>query len=124
MPAATRALPVLGAALADGLIADKPSDRTIIAPNGAGSRAFALRVCRATLGAGLPAQAVVVLDPDQFPSPGGLAALREEAGWRLLSVGSDREGRMIGYSLNPEYELLLDEQDPSRLAKVIAAIYV
>lgn len=122
--AAARRLVVLGAALADGLIAETPSERTIPAPDGAGPRALALKVCRATLGAGLPAQAIAVLDPDQFPAPGGLAALREEAGWRLLSVGSDREGRMIGYSLNPAHELLLDEQDPARLAKVIAAIYV
>ncbi|MGK6356461.1 helix-turn-helix domain-containing protein [Sphingomonas sp. DT-207] len=119
-----RLLPVLGTALADGLISGTPTDRTIEAPPAAGPRAFALKVCRATLGAGLPAQATVIVDPDQFPVPGGLAALHEGAGWRLLSVGSDRDGRMIGYSLNPELALTLDEFDPSRLARVIAAVYV
>jgi transcriptional regulator with XRE-family HTH domain len=119
-----RLLPVLGTALADGLISGTPTDRTVEAPSGSGPRSFALRVCRATLGAGLPAQAIVIVDPDQFPVPGGLAALHEGAGWRLLSVGSDRDGRMVGYSLNPERALMLDEHDPSRLARVVAAIYL
>lgn len=122
-PGAARLIPVLGTVLPDGLIAGTPTDRTIEAPFAAGARAFALRVCRATLGAGLPAQATVIVDPDQFPVPGGLAALQEGLGWRLLSVGSDRDGRMVGYSINPELALMLDEHDPSRLARVIAAIY-
>jgi hypothetical protein len=121
---AIRLVPVFGAALPEGLIAETPTGKTAEAPQAAGPRAFGLRVCRATLGAGLPAQATVIVDPDQPPLPGGLAAVREEAGWRLLSVGSDRDGRMIGYSVNPERELLLDEQDPSRLAKILSTIYI
>ncbi|MBO9623769.1 MAG: helix-turn-helix transcriptional regulator [Sphingomonas sp.] len=117
-------VPVFGAALPDGLIAETPTGRTVEAPRAAGPRAFALRTGRATLGAGLPAQAIVIVDPDQYPSPGGLAAVREEAGWRLVSVGSDRDGRMIGYSITPERALVLDEQDPSQLARIVAALYV
>ena len=59
-----------------------------------------------------------------LPVPGGLAALREQAGWRLLSVGSDRSGRMIGYSVNPELELALDDCDPAQLAAIVSAIFV
>lgn len=121
--AAPRLLPVLGTPLPEGLISGVASDRMIEVPSTTGARAFALKICRATLGAGLPAQAIVVVDPDQFPVPGGLAALHEGAGWRLLSVGSDRDGRMVGYSLNPELTLMLEEYDPARLARVIAAFY-
>lgn len=118
-----RLVPVLGAPLAQGLIADTPTSEKAEAPHAAGPRAFGLKVCRATLGGGLPGQAVVIVDPDRLPSSGSLAALREETGWRLLSVGSDREGRMIGYSSNPELEVVLDDCDPSRLAALVSAIF-
>jgi hypothetical protein len=118
-----RLVPVLGAPLAQGLIADAPTPEKVEAPHAAGPRAFGLKVCRATLGGGLPGQAVVIVDPDRSPSPGSLAALREEAGWRLLSVGSDRDGRMIGYSSNPELEIVLDDCDPARLAALVSAIF-
>ena len=90
----------------------------------AGPRAFGLKVCRATLGGGLPAQAIVVADPDRLPVPGGLAALREEEGWRLLSVASGRDGRMIGYSINPDMEVSLDDCDPARLAAIVSAVFL
>lgn len=121
--ASVRTLDVLGAPLPGGLIADTPSGDTVDAPRNAGPRAFALKVGRATLGGGLPAQAIVIVDPDRQPAPGGLAALREEGGWRLLSVGADRDGRMLGYSANPALEVALDDTDPSRLAAVIGALY-
>lgn len=119
---AARAVPVLGTPLANGLIAHQPTGDTIELPNAAGARAFALRVCRATLGGGLPAQAIVIIDPDRHPAPGGLAALQESDGWRLLSVGADRDGRMIGYSSNPALEIVLDEHDPGALASIVAAL--
>lgn len=116
-------VPVLGAPLPHGLIADTATAEKVEAPHAAGPRAFGLRVCRATLGGGLPGQSVVIVDPDRFPAPGGLAALREEAGWRLLSVGADRDGRMIGYSSNPALEIVLDDRDPAQIAAVVAAIF-
>lgn len=123
-PHERRMVDVRGAPLPDGLIADTPTGRSIEAPAAAGSRAFALKACRATLGAGLPAQSTVIVDPDRFPAPGGLAALREDKGWRLLSVGSSRDGQMIGYSVNPDLEIPLDDCDPARLASIIGAVFV
>ncbi len=121
---AVRLLPVFGTPLPQGLISDQPTGETVEAPYIAGQRAFGLKVCRATLGGGLPAQATVVADPDRLPLPGGLAALREGQGWRLLSVGSSRDGRMIGYSVNPDMEVPLDDCDPSQLAAIVAAIFL
>ena len=54
---------------------------------------------------------------------GGLAVLREPEGLRLVIVTFDRQGRMIGYSLHPEREILLDERDPAEVAMVIAALF-
>ncbi|NIJ20854.1 transcriptional regulator with XRE-family HTH domain [Sphingomonas naasensis] len=121
--ASVRLVPVLGTPLPHGLIADTATTEKAEAPHAAGPRAFGLRVCRATLGGGLPGQSVVIVDPDRFPAPGGLAALREEDGWRLLSVGADRDGRMIGFSSNPELEIPLDDRDPAQIAGVVAAIF-
>ncbi|MBC9032588.1 helix-turn-helix transcriptional regulator [Sphingomonas sp. JC676] len=119
-----RLIGVRGAPLPNGLIADTLTSETVEAPHVAGPRAFGLKVGRATLGGGLPSQATVIADPDRLPVPGGLAALREETGWRLLSVGSDRAGRMIGYSVNPDLEVALDDCDPALLAAIVSAIFV
>lgn len=121
--AAIRLVEVLGSPLPDGLISDDASGERIEVPRGVGPNAFALRVPRATLGGGMPAQSVVIIDPDRHPAPGGIAALREDTGWRLLSVGVSRDGRMIGYSTHPELEITLDDQDPARLAVVVSAFF-
>ncbi|WP_249341187.1 MULTISPECIES: helix-turn-helix transcriptional regulator [unclassified Sphingomonas] len=121
---AIRLLPIFGAPLPHGLIGHQPTGKTVEAPHIAGPNAFGLKVCRATLGGGLPAQATVVADPDRLPVPGGLAALREGEGWRLLSVASDRDGRMIGYSINPDMEVALDDCDPAHLAAIVSAVFL
>lgn len=120
---AIRLVPLHGMPLANGLISFEATGEKIEAPHLAGRRAFGLRMCRASLGAGLPGQAKLIVDPDRDPVPGGLAALKEEGGWRVLSVGSDRTGRMIGYSLNPELEVPLDTCDPNDLAAIVSALF-
>jgi transcriptional regulator with XRE-family HTH domain len=118
-----RVLPVFGSPLPDGLIERTATGDTIEAPRRAGPNAYGLRVCRPTLGPALPGHAVVVVDPDRFPSAGGIAVLRETAGLlRLLIINADRQGRIIGYSLNPDREVPLDAVDPADLATVVSAI--
>ena len=95
----------------------------IEAPARAGPRAFALRVCRATLGAGLPANAVVVADPDRLPVVGSIAALRTGDAYRLVTVTFDRSGATFGYSVTPDMEINLDALDPADIAAVIAAVF-
>lgn len=119
-----RRLPVLGVPLPAGLIADTPTGEEIDAPRGASPAAFGLKSCRATLGGGLPAQATVVVDPARFPVAGGLAAVHEGNTWRLLAVEARRDGRLLGYAVNPEYEIVLDDLDPSNVAAVIGASFL
>lgn len=122
--AAVRLLPVMGAPLPGGLIDPAvAADLTVEAPRAAGPRAFALRVCRPTLGPGLPGNGIVVADPDVWPFAGGLAVLRESAGYRLLSIGFDRNGAMRGLSLNPDLDIALDERDPADLATVLSVSF-
>ena len=120
--ATVRLVPVFGAPLADGLIDRIPVGRTVEAPRHAQPGSYGLRVCRATLGPALPAHAIVVVDPDRFPSSGGLAVVREAGGLRLLVVTFDRQGRMIGYSVNPDREIELDTLDPADLGTVVAVL--
>ncbi|MEG3144388.1 XRE family transcriptional regulator [Sphingomonas sp. RT2P30] len=125
-PAATAQrgeLTVYGAPLPGGLIADVATDTRIDAPRPAGPRAFGLRVCRATLGAGLPANAIVVADPDRAPTVGGLAVVRNESGYRLVTVTIDRTGATKGYSLAPDLEINLDELNPADVFAVISAVF-
>ncbi|WP_404367629.1 helix-turn-helix domain-containing protein [Sphingomonas sp. MMS24-J45] len=118
-----RELRVHGTALAGGLIDFTASDEMVEAPTRAGPRAFALRVCRATLGAGLPAAAVVVVDPDRPAVAGGLAAIRVGKAYRLVTVTFDRNGATTGYSVSPDMEINLDTLDPADVAGVIGAIF-
>ncbi len=118
--AVVRVVPVFEVPLPDGLIDRKATDDTVEAPRRAEPRAYGLRACRPTLGPGLPAHATLVVDPDRFPSSGGIAVVREEGGLRLLIVTFDRQGRMIGYSTNPEREVALDTLDPSDVATVVS----
>lgn len=117
-----RLLPVFGSPLADGLIARTPCDKWVEAPRNAGPDAYGLRVCRPTLGLGLPASATVIVDPGRFPSSGGIAVLEEAEGLRLLAITFDRHGRMMGYSESPNHEVAVDTLDPARIAMVISAV--
>lgn len=118
-----RMLTVMGAPLAGGLILPTETTQRVEAPPAAGPRAFALRICRPTLGVGLPGHAVIVADPDVFPTSGGLAVLREQGNYRLLAISFDLHGAMIGHSINPRLEVPLDEADPGDLAAVVCAYF-
>ncbi|CAN5540796.1 hypothetical protein BH10PSE14_BH10PSE14_13630 [soil metagenome] len=118
-----RDLPVYGAPLSGGLIANIATDSLVEAPRLVGPRAFGLRVCRATLGAGLPAGAIVVADPDRAPTAGGLAAIRNEHGYRLVTVTFDRTGATKGYSVAPDLEINIDDLDPADVFAVVSAIF-
>ncbi len=120
--ATVRLVPVFGVPLLDGLIERVPVGGTVEAPRRAGPNSYGLRVCRATLGPALPAHATVIVDPDGFPSQGGIAVVREEGGLRLLVVTFDREGKMIGFSAHPDREVVLDGIDPADIATVIAVL--
>lgn len=119
--ATVRLVPVFGAPLNDGLIARIATGEQVEAPRNAGPRAYGLRICRPTLGSGLPGRSIVVVDPDRFPSAGGLAVVQEAAGLRLLSITFDRQGRMLGYSEHPDREIVIDDIEATDVATVLSA---
>ena len=118
-----RLLPVFGTPLPDGLIAHTPTGALVEAPREAGPRAYGLRLGRPTLGPGLPGRATLVVDPDRYPSTGGLAVIRETEGLRVVSVAADRHGAMMGYSESPDFAVALDTLDPSTVAAVLSAMF-
>ncbi|XJJ66202.1 XRE family transcriptional regulator [Novosphingobium sp. BL-8A] len=121
--AVVRLVPVFGSPLPDGLLAQTPTDAFVEAPRGAGPRTYGLRIGRSTLGAGLPGRAVLVVDPDRFPSAGGLAVIEQDQGLRVIAITFDRQGHTLGFSLNPDYEVALDAIDPACIATVLSAIF-
>ena len=127
-PASVREGPVRRIALVgvpgpDGTIMLAPTGETMPAPDGAGARAFAVRVGRATLGPGLPAGTIVVVNPDRWPRAGGLALIREGERHRLVAVMTDRNGALTGHSLYPKREIVIDDLDPDSVAAVAAAFF-
>jgi hypothetical protein len=82
-----------------------------------------LRLGRPTLGPGLPGRATLVVDPDRYPSTGGLAVIREAEALRVVSVAADRHGAMMGYSESPDFAVALDTLDPSTVAAVLSAVF-
>lgn len=119
---AARMLPVLGAPVADGLIDPLPGGESVPAPHGSGPNAYALRMCRPSLGAALPGHAILIVEPDRFPVRGGLAVLREGDARRVITLTTDRKGHLLGHSINPDMELLLDATDPADIAMVSAVL--
>lgn len=119
---ADRTVAVEGAPLPDGRIARAESEQRVTLPAGSGPRSFALRMCRPTLGATVPGHAILIVDPDRFPFHGGLAVLTEPEGVRVLVVTTDRDGHLLGHSLNPEKALVLDAVAPADLAMVTAVL--
>lgn len=119
-----RMVPVHGASLGEGLLSLTKTSARIEAPALAGPRAFGVRVCRATLGGGLPGQSTVIVDPDRYPQAGGLALVRDGVGYRIVAIALDRTGAMIGYADFPPFEVPVDTLAPAEIAAVVAAIYV
>ena len=117
-------LAVRGIAGPDGLILDDPTGERIQPPPGCGARVIALRLCRATLGAGLPGQAILFVDPDRYPVAGGLAALREAGGFRILAVTIDRDGVLVGHSQQPPLTLPLSPLTQDDVHAVVAARFL
>lgn len=116
-------LQVLGVPLGDGLIEPFPNPQHVAPPPGAGPDAYALRMCRASLGAAIPGGAVLIVDPARVPMAGGLAVLREGEGLRVLALSSDKDGRLIGHSSHPEKTIVLDGDAPANLAQVTAVLF-
>ncbi|WP_395328329.1 XRE family transcriptional regulator [Novosphingobium sp. BL-8H] len=121
--ATVRLVPVYGSPLPGGLLARTPTDTHVEAPRNAGPRAYGLRIGRSTLGAGLPGRAVLVVDPDRYPSAGGLAVVELDEGLRVIAITFDRQGHTLGFSLNPDFEVAIDTIDPARIATVLSAVF-
>lgn len=116
-------LQVIGVPLGDGLIEPFPNPQTVASPPGSGPHVYALRMCRASLGAAIPGNAVLIVDPDRPPVQGGIAVLKESEGLRVLALSTDRGGKLIGHSINPEREIVLDTVAPGNLAMVTAVLF-
>jgi hypothetical protein len=76
------------------------------------------------LGAGLPGQAILFVDPDRYPVAGGLAAVREPGGFRILAVATGMDGTLIGHSQFPQRSLQLNELTQDQAHAVVAARFL
>lgn len=121
---AVATVPVRGIAGPDGLILDQETGERIQPPPGCGHHVIALRLCRATLGAGLPGQAILFIDPDRYPVAGGLAAVREPGGFRILAVAAGMDGMLVGHSQFPQITLQLNALTQDQVHAVVAARFV
>lgn len=119
----SRMLEVLGVPLGDGLIEPFPNPQYVAPPPDSGPGAYALRMCRASLGAAIPGSAVLIVDPDRAPVQGGLAVLKDGEGLRVLALSTGQDGRLIGHSSNPEKAIPLDAVSPADLAMVTAVLF-
>ncbi len=117
-------LPVRGIAGPDGLVIDQETGERVPPPPACGPHVFALRLCRATLGAGLPGQAILFIDPDRYPVAGGLAAVREPGGFRILAVAAGMDGMLVGHSQFPQRSLQLNDLTQDQVHAVVAARFV
>lgn len=115
---------VRGIAGPDGLVIDQDTGERIAAPPGCGAQVIALRLCRPTLGPGLPGQAILFIDPDRYPVAGGLAAVREGDGFRILAVATDMDGVLVGHSQVPQHSRPLSPLTQQQVHAVVAARFL
>jgi len=120
----TGSIIVRGVAGVDGLILDQETGERVEIPPGCGPQTIALRLCRATLGAGLPGQAILFIDPDRYPVAGGLAAVREPGGFRILAVATTMEGMLIGHSQFPQRTMQIGDLTQDQVHAVVAARFL
>ncbi|MGD9812507.1 MAG: XRE family transcriptional regulator, partial [Sphingobium sp.] len=116
-------LTIMGVPIGDGLIEPFPGPQSIAPPPGTGARAYALRMCRTSLGDTIPGSAVLIVDPDRYPVHGGIAVLQEKRGLRVITVTTDRSGHLFGHSINPKKQIALDAYAPADLAMVTAVLF-
>lgn len=121
---AQEAIAVRGIAGPDGLILDQDTGERIVPPPGCGRHVVALRLCRPTLGAALPGQSILFIDLDRYPVAGGLAAIREPDGYRVLSIAAGNDGLLVGHSQHPPRSVALADIPQDQLHAVIAARFV
>lgn len=116
-------LQVMGVPVGGGLIAPSLTQTYIERPPSAGANAYALRMCRASLGGAIPGNAILIVDPERCPVDNGLLVLREDNGLRVLIATTERDGRLHGHSLHPAMDIALDTIEPSKLAKVTNILF-
>ena len=114
---------VYGSPLNDGTVKKTPVGKAVQIPESAGPNAWAMLVCRPTLGLGLPGRTVVIVDPDQFPNAGSLAVIDEGDRYRLVAVSIDKDGELRGYSERPAADIPIEGIEASRIHAVVAAIF-
>lgn len=83
--------------------------------------AYGLNLCTRRLGSLLPARSVLLIDPQEVVSVGDIAVYQndpEEV--MVLSIREDDNGKLYGIRWNPDEKIKLDDNDLSKLHKVVA----
>jgi hypothetical protein len=58
------------------------------------------------------------------PQAGGLAVLREGDAFRAVTLATDRQGVLFGYSVIPDREIAIDELAATDVAAVLAVYFI
>ena len=83
--------------------------------------AYGLNLCTRRLGSLLPARSVLLVDPQEVVSVGDIAVYQidpEEV--MVVSIREDDNGKLYGIRWNPDERIKLDDNDLSKLHKVVA----
>ena len=113
-----------GSSDASGTFCVAPSDRKVPLPDGVARGSLAVEMADPVLGPGLPRGTVVVLDPEQAPVDGDVAAIVSRSGDRIRLVSvSGSDGTLLGFSVAFDEQVdLLSLPQGSRLMRMVAAV--
>ena len=83
--------------------------------------AYGLNLCTRRLGSLLPARSILFVDPQEIVSIGDIAAYQiNDQEMMILSIREDDNGNLYGIRWNPDEKIELDNNDLSKLYKVVA----
>ena len=118
-------LPVYGVAGKDGnvVINTEKETKFVNRPSMLNGKkdAYGLNLCTRRLGSLLPARSVLLVDPQEVVSVGDIAVYEikpQEAA--IISIREDDNGKIYGMRWNPDEKMKLDNNDLSKLHKVVA----
>jgi len=83
--------------------------------------AYGVNLCTRRLGSLLPARSVLLVDPQEIVSVGDIAVyMRSSQEASILSIREDDNGKLYGIRWNPDERIVLEDNDLSKLHKVVA----
>ncbi len=116
---------VYGLAGKDGNISIEKETSTVARPTSLTNKheAYGINLCTRRLGSLLPARSILIVDPQEVASVGDIAVYEVSTSEvAIISLKEDDMGNLYGVRYNPDEKIVLENNDLSKLHKVVTIL--